>query len=81
MNISQRVLSFLHDFKTKMNIWGAIFRDDRGKNMQCLLELDITPLYRNEILKGLELEDYSEGPLQERLYGGTEMWVGLWENS
>ncbi|SHM22449.1 type II toxin-antitoxin system MqsR family toxin [Chitinophaga sp. CF418] len=75
MDISQRVLSFLQDFKTKMSIWGVIFRDDRGKNMQCLLELDITPLNRNEILKGLELEDYSEGPLGEKLYGGAEMWV------
>ncbi|MCF6406589.1 hypothetical protein L3C95_27070 [Chitinophaga filiformis] len=75
MDISQKVLSFLQEFKTKMSIWGVIFRDDRGKNVQCLLELDITPLYRNEILKGLELEDYSEGPLDEKLYGGTEMWV------
>jgi len=75
MDISQSVLSFLQDFKTKMSIWGVIFRDDRGKNIQCLLELDITPLYRNEILKGLELEDYSEGPLKEKLYGGAEMWV------
>lgn len=27
-----------------------IFRDDRGKNMQTLLDLEITPKYREKII-------------------------------
>ena len=30
---------------------------------------------REEIILNLEVEDYSEGPLEETQQGGTEMWV------
>lgn len=66
---------FLKDFKTKLKIWGIIFRDDRGKNAQTLLDLEITPSKRIEIISKLEVEDYSQGPLEETLYGGSDMWV------
>lgn len=75
MATSQEIQSFLHDFKAKLGIWGVIFRDDRGKNAQCLLELDITPLLREDILKKIEVSDYCEGPVGEKLYGGCDMWV------
>jgi hypothetical protein len=67
--------AFLQDFHIKMDIWGIIVRDDRGKNTQTLLDLEITKNYRNKMLRGLSAEDYSEGPLEEKLYGGTDMWV------
>ena len=75
MHLSQKVLTFLHDFKIKMKIWGVIFRDDRGKNLQCLLDLDIRPVKRLEVLNDLVAEDYSEGPIQEKLFGGADMWI------
>ena len=69
------VEKFLKDFKTKLNIWGIVFRDDRGKNTQTLLDLEITPAKRIEIINKLEINDYSQGPVEEKLYGGIDMWV------
>ena len=75
MTTEGEVNSFLNDFKTKLNIWGIYYRDDRGKNMQTLLDLDIRPDDRTEIIRMLELTDYSEGPLEDFLHGKAEMWV------
>jgi len=75
MAIKEEILAFLQDFHVKMGIWGIIFRDDRGKNTQTLFDLEITKDYRNNILKSLVIEDYSEGPKDEKLYGNTPMWV------
>ncbi len=69
------VEAFLNDFKEKMKLWDVLFRDDRGKNIQALLELEITPIERIAILQTLEAKDYSEGPLVEKLYGSSDMWV------
>ncbi len=66
---------FLKDFKEKMKIWDVLFRDDRGKNAQTLLELEIRPIDRKVTLEALEVKDYSEGPLEEKLYDGADMWV------
>lgn len=69
------IQAFLRDFHVKMNIWDVVVRDDRGKNAQTLLDLEITKDFRNKVLKSLVVEDYSEGPLPEKLYGGADMWV------
>lgn len=76
MSTESEVKSFLKDFKDKMKIWDVLFRDDRGKNAQALIDLEIRPIERKAILKALEAKDYSEGPLVESLYGGADMWVG-----
>ncbi|CAA7389329.1 hypothetical protein [Chryseobacterium fistulae] len=73
--MEEDVSKFLNEFKTKLEIWGVLFRDDRGKNFQSLADLEITPSNRMDILKNLQLEDYSEGPLEEKLNGGEDMWV------
>ncbi len=52
-----------------------LFRDDRGKNLQTLLDLEITPIARKAVLQKLEVDDYSDGPLSDTLHKGTEMWV------
>lgn len=75
MSTQYEIKKFLADFHLKMNIWGIIFREDRGKNTQTLLDLEITKDYRNEVLRGLVFEDYSEGPKPERLYEGAAMWI------
>src|SRR5690606_39225068 len=67
--------SFLQDFHVKMDIWGIVVRDDRGKNTQTLLDLEITKDYRNNVLKSRNAEDYSEGPKAEKLHNGAAMWV------
>jgi hypothetical protein len=66
---------FLRDFKAKLGIYGILFRDERGKNSKALAELEITSNYRIEVLKKLKLENYSEGPITERLYNNADMWV------
>lgn len=73
--MKEEVSVFLKEFKVKLGIWGVLYRDDRGKNSQALADLEITPSFREKILKELNIEDYSEGPLQEKLYGGANMWV------
>src|SRR5882762_3327708 len=75
MKSKNEIKAFLKDFYIKMDIWGIIVRDDRGKNTQTLLDLEITKDYRNKILKSLIEEDYSDGPLDEKLHGGADMWV------
>lgn len=75
MSTEAEVNSFLKEFKDKMKIWDVLFRDDRGKNAQALIDLEIRPIERKAILMALEAKDYSEGPLEESLYGGADMWV------
>jgi len=75
MPSESEVGAFLKGFKEKMKIWDMLFRDDRGKNLQALIELEITPSERKKVLEQIEIKDYSEGPLIDSLYGGAEMWV------
>ncbi|PTB98049.1 toxin [Marivirga lumbricoides] len=55
-------------------MWGVLFLG-RDKNLQTLATLEITPIFREKILYDLEVSDYIEGPLEENLLGGEEMWV------
>lgn len=73
--MNKEVAIFLKDFKEKMKIWDVLFRDDRGKNAQALIELELRPATRKEILENLAVEDYSEGPNEDLLYGQADMWV------
>lgn len=75
MSTDAAVISFLKDFKEKLSFWDVLFRDDRGKNAQALVDLELRPIERKAILEALETKDYSEGPLEEKLYGGADMWV------
>lgn len=40
MGIEAEVSTFLKDFKEKMKIWDVLFRDERGKNTQALVDLE-----------------------------------------
>lgn len=75
MNNQKEVESFLKDFKEKMRFWDILFRDDRGKNTQALVDLELRPNDRKAVLESLETKDYSEGPVEEKLYGGSDMWI------
>ena len=46
MITKEEVQAFLNQFHTKMNIYGILYRDDRGKNQKTLEELEIVPSYR-----------------------------------
>lgn len=75
MTTEKEVEAFLKEFKVKMNFWDVLFRDDRGKNAQALVDLELRPIDRKAALEEISPLDYSEGPLEEKLYGGSDMWV------
>lgn len=69
------VQRFLRTFHAKLKVFDILFRDDRGKNQAALFDLDITPVYRVEIIKTLAVTDYSAGPIVSELGKNTELWV------
>ncbi|MCC7454939.1 MAG: hypothetical protein IT222_12285 [Crocinitomix sp.] len=75
MSTTEEVATFLKDFKEKMKFWDVLFRDERGKNTQALVDLELRPIERKMMLEQLNVQDYSEGPIAEILYGGSVMWV------
>ena len=75
MVTKQQVEDFLKRLKEKIKVFDIIFRDDRGKNLQTLATLEITPTYRKKVILNIEPEDYSEGPIVDTLNKMGEMWV------
>ena len=75
MTSRREVEKYLKDFKNKIRIFGILFLDERGKNAQTLADLDITPNKRIEIINELTLEDYSEGPVDEKMREILPLWV------
>lgn len=69
------VKAFLNQFNIKAQVFGIRFRDDRPKNRQALLQLDISPVQREVIVKNLQVQDYVEGPVIDVLNKEGEMWV------
>ena len=69
------VEAFLKEFHQKLKIFSIIFRDDRGKNAQTLAELEITPKYRETVIKEIKVEDYCQGPIVDTLNHMGDMWV------
>ncbi len=74
VNKKKEVEAFLKSFKQLSKMWGVLFLG-RGKNLQTLASLEITPVFREKILYDLKATDYCEGPKDEDFYGGKEMWV------
>ena len=66
---------FLRDFKFKLGFWGLLIRSDRDKNFKTIkaLEFSINDV-KNE-LAALELVNFSDGPIEEKLYRDADMWV------
>ncbi|SUE33527.1 hypothetical protein [Rikenella microfusus] len=74
MATKDEVESFLAELHAKLKIRDVIYKP-RGKNQQTLLDLEITSLQRTKEIESLTVSDYSEGPLDEILDKGTDMWV------
>lgn len=75
MASKQEVEKYLREIKLKMEIFGILFLDDRGKNQQTLHDLEISPAKRKEIIGSWVVEDYSQGPLEEKMRGILPMWI------
>ncbi len=75
MATKSTVKLFLQELKQIMKVWGIIFSNRPKNSIQHLADLSINAKMREEIILSLEVEDYSEGPLDETQLGGTEMWI------
>ena len=71
----EEVKAFLEQFNIKAQVFGIQFRDDRPKNREALLQLEISPMQRELIVKNLIARDYVEGPVIDELNRQGEMWV------
>lgn len=75
MITKEDVGKFLDNFHIKVKIFGIRFRDDRDKNRNSLLDLEISPRMSEKVVLSLEWLDYSEGPITDELNCHGEMWV------
>ena len=75
MTTKQEVEAFLKELGVKIAVYDILFLDGRGKNQQALLDLEISPNCRKETVLALKIEDYTEGPLEEKMRGLPPMWV------
>jgi len=64
---------FLGQFKAKMKIFSVVFLN-REKNLSTLLELEITPASRRDVLDALRVEDYYRGPTPDIDKGREDYW-------
>lgn len=75
MASKHEVETYLKELKLKIDIFGILFLDDRSKNQQTLHDLEISPVKRKEIISSLKVEDYSLGPLDEKMRNILPMWI------
>ncbi len=60
MATKEEVQRFLNQMREKIKVFGIIYRDDRGKNAQTLIDLEITPkkrtggIYQNHVGERIE---------------------------
>ncbi len=75
MVTKDEVEKFLNQFYEKLKVYDIVFWDDRGKNAQALVDLEITPSGRLEVIKKITVEDYSEGPIVNTMNKLGDLWV------
>ncbi len=75
MTTPEEVRQFLEEFKMKMSVFQILFRDERAKNTQALLNLELTWEKRRKIIERLEVVDFCQGPLDDKLFGIASLWV------
>jgi len=66
------VEAFLNTFRAKLDIFDVIFLN-RDKNLQALIDLEITRVSRKDILRGLKVDDYYRGPTKD-VGHGPDLW-------
>lgn len=75
MTTRDEVELYLAELHAKVGVWGLMFRSDRGKNMQTLLDLELSVNDVKEIIRNLKPANYVEGPVPDTLYKGPSLWV------
>jgi hypothetical protein len=72
MTLPADVEAFLSLFRSKLEVFDVIFLN-RDKNLQALVDLEITRISRKEALKELKVSDYYRGPTRDT-DGGADLW-------
>ncbi len=69
------IQKFLNDFHQKVEVFDILFFEERDKNLDTLKALNITRDERLEVVKSIEVIDYSEGPIKNLLNQFGDLWV------
>ncbi|MEM6800040.1 MAG: toxin [Bacteroidota bacterium] len=69
----EEITRFLEGFTQQKKKYGIRFYQ-RKKNMQALLDLEISVRQRDKVLSGLQIEDYYKGPREDGVNQGAEFW-------
>jgi len=64
---------FLMEFHQKMKIFDVIIYRNRSKNLQTILDLELSNLSVREHLSSLQATDYYKGPTQDE-FDGPDLW-------
>ena len=75
MATKEEIGHFLQDFKHKLGFWGLFIRSDRDRNFKTLTALEFQVEDVKKELNELSVVHFSEGPVKETLYKGSDMWI------
>ena len=68
MATKEQVEVFLKRLKEKIQVFDIVFRDDRGKNLQTLATLEISPTYRKKVMKSISKSRLDSQPVVQSAY-------------
>jgi hypothetical protein len=69
------IQKFLNDFHQKVEIFDIIILNDREKNAKTQAALGLSPNAQREVIKEIQVQDYSEGPITNILNAWGDLWV------
>ena len=67
------VEKFLNEFFQKMDVFDVIIHRNRSKNLQTMLDLELSDKSVREHLRGLKATDYYKGPTKDNFIG-PDLW-------
>lgn len=69
----EEVEKFLKEFHQKMKIFDVIIYRERSKNLQTMLDLELTNISVRDHLRNLQVKDYYKGPTKDD-HEGSDLW-------
>ena len=69
------IRKFLNDFHQKVEVFDIIILNDREKNARTQAALDLSPNAQRDVIKEIQVTDYSEGPIKNLLNAWGDLWV------
>ena len=69
------IQKFLNDFHQKVEIFDIIILNDREKNAKTQAVLGLSPNAQRDVIKEIQVQDYSEGPITNILNAWGDLWV------